>query len=195
MMAQDQGWNLPEVIKAFGLDITRDVILPQNFTASAGFPLEILNLIYNASDCIISTTVGEGWGLSWTEAMSTKTPIIFPQNTCLPEYITEETGYPYPSGGDEEHITILPHDNEIPRPTAHINKLVERLVQLYNNREEGKVRAENAYKMVHSTLLWDEFINPKWIELFDQIVATSGAAAEIPAASTGTQAVLKGDLL
>jgi glycosyltransferase involved in cell wall biosynthesis len=131
MMAQDQGWNLPEVIKAFDLDITKDVILPQNFTASTGFPLEILNLIYNSSDCVVSTTVGEGWGLSWTEAMATKTPVVYPINTCLGEYISEETGYTFPSGGDPDHVTILPHDNEVPRPTSHVNKLIDRLVELW----------------------------------------------------------------
>ena len=193
MMAQDQGWNLPEVIKAFDLDITKDVILPQNFTASTGFPLEVLNLIYNASECVISTTVGEGWGLSWTEAMATKTPVVYPTNTCLGDFITEETGYPFPSGGDLDHITILPHDNEVPRPTAHVGRLVERLVELYDDREEAKRRAEAAYEMVTTTLLWDEHINPRWVELFDEIsnvhLPTVG-----PSPDLSTQ-LLKGDLL
>ena len=194
MMAQDQGWNLPEVIKAFELDITKDVILPQNFTASTGFPLEILNLVYNASDVVISTTVGEGWGLSWTEAMATKTPIVFPQNTCLGEYITEETGYPYPSGGDPDHITVLPHDNEIPRPTSHIGKMVEQMVALYDDREEAAKRAQAAYDMVHSTLIWDEHINPKWVDLFDQIVKQKDQPTEEGTPDLAKQ-VLKGDLI
>lgn len=194
MMAQDQGWNLPEVIKAFGLDITKDVILPQNFTASTGFPLEILNLVYNASDCIISTTVGEGWGLSWTEAMATKTPVVYPVNTCLGEYITEATGYPYPSGGDPDHITVLPHDNEIPRPTAHIEKMIEQMIALHDDREEATRRAQAAYDMVHSTLVWDEHINPQWLKLFDEIVAAQGQFAPAEALDLA-KPVLKGDLL
>jgi glycosyltransferase involved in cell wall biosynthesis len=194
MMAQDQGWNLPEVIKASGLDVTKDVILPQNFTASTGFPLEVLNLVYNASDCIISTTVGEGWGLSWTEAMATKTPIVFPQNTCLGEYITEETGYPYPSGGDVDHITILPHDNEIPRPIAHVDKMVKQMIALYDNREEASRRAQNAYDMVHSNLVWTEHINPQWVELFDKIVEQKGMAP-VGVVPDSTKQLLKGDLI
>jgi len=194
MMAQDQGWNLPEVIKAFELDITKDVILPQNFTASTGFPLEILNLVYNASDCVISTTVGEGWGLSWTEAMATKTPIVFPQNTCLGEYITDETGYPYPSGGDADHITVLPHDNEVPRPTAHVDKMVKQMVALYDDREEAAKRAQAAYDMVHSTLVWDEHINPQWVKLFDHIVK-AGDQVETADKPDLAKQVLKGDLI
>lgn len=194
MMAQDQGWNLPEVITAFGLDITKDVILPQNFTASTGFPLEILNLIYNASDCIVSTTVGEGWGLSWTEAMAAKTPIVFPINTCLGEYITEETAFPYPSGGDVDHITVLPHDNEILRPTSHLSKMIEQLVILYDNREEGARRAQVAYDMIHNTLVWDEHINPQWLKLFD-IIAASKSQTPMDEKTDLSQQVLKGDLL
>lgn len=190
MMAKDQGWNLPEVLKGFGLDISKDVILPQKFSASSGFPLDIVNLIYNASDCIVSTTVGEGWGLSWTEAMATKTPVVFPQNTCLTQYITEETGWPYPSGGDMDHITVIPNDNEVPRPTSHISKMVEQLINLYDNREEGKKRAENAFNMVHSNLIWDTHINPQWVDLFDSIKTGPDAVSHDPAAT-----VLAGDLL
>ncbi len=194
MSAMDQGWNLPEVIKAFGLNITSDVILPQNFTPSIGFPLEIVNLLYNASDCVISTTVGEGWGLSWTEAMATKTPVIFPRNTCLGEYITEETGFPYESGGDPDHITVLPNDNEIPRPTAHISDMVEKMIQVHDDKEEAARRAENAYNMVINNLVWDKHINPQWVDLFDKIVESQGATSQAPASDL-SKPMLKGDLL
>jgi len=194
MAAQDQGWNLPEVLKMMELDISKDVILPQNFSPSTGFPLEILNLIYNASDCVMSTTVGEGWGLSWTEAMATKTPVVFPNNTCLGEYITEETGYPYPSGGDMEHTVVIPNDNEIPRPTAHISKLVERLLEVHDNREEAARRAQNAYDMVTSSLVWTENINPQWVKLFDEVVAQKGASFE-PQSPDLAKPILKGEVL
>ena len=80
--------------------------------------------------------------------MATKTPVIFPNNTCLGEYITEETGYPYPSGGDVDHTVVIPNDNEIPRPTSHISKLVERLVEVHADRDEAANRAQSAYNMV-----------------------------------------------
>lgn len=194
MAAVDQGWNLPEVVKAFELDIRSEVILPQGFTPSNGFPLEVLNLIYNASDCVVSTTVGEGWGLSWTEAMATKTPVVFPINTCLGEYITDETGYPYPSGGDPDHITVLPHDNEVPRPTAHVGKMVEQLISLHDDKEEAKRRADNAFKMVSSSLFWNEHINPRWVKLFDRIVKEQDRPTAANALDI-SKPVLKGEML
>ena len=193
MAPVDQGWNLPEVIKSFGLDIKKDVILPQNFTPSVGFPLEILNLIYNASDCIVSTTVGEGWGLSWTEAMATKTPVVYPINTCLGEYITNETGFPFKSGEDMDHLAVITNDNEVLRPTAHIYDLVKQLIYVYDNREEALRRAETAYKMVHNTLIWDKQINPRWVKLFDE-AESKVRELNILSSSAGTQ-TLKGDLL
>lgn len=194
MAAVDQGWNLPEVIKSLGLDITSEVILPQNFTPSNGFPLPVLNLIYNASDAIVSTTVGEGWGLSWTEAMAVKKPVIFPLNTCLGEYITDETGFPYASGGDPDHITVLPHDNEVPRPTAHLSEMVKRMIEVHDNREEAARRVENAYNMVMNNLVWEKQVNPQWVELFDKIVAESQGGAEVASADLANP-VLRGEVL
>ena len=194
MAAQDQGWNLPEVIQGFGLNVREDVILPQRFTPSNGFPLEVLNLLYNSSDCLISTTVGEGWGLSWTEAMACKTPVVYPLNTCLGEYITEETGFPFKSGGDMDHITVLPNDNEVPRPTAHIADAVKQLMMVCDNPLEAAKRAEAAYKMVHSTLIWNKQINPQWVNLFDEISA--GTAGPQPIADPDlAMPVLKGEML
>jgi glycosyltransferase involved in cell wall biosynthesis len=194
MAAQDQGWNLPEVIAGFGLNVREDVILPQRFTPSNGFPLEVLNLLYNSSDCLMSTTVGEGWGLSWTEAMACKTPVVYPLNTCLGEYITEETGFPFKSGGDMDHITVLPNDNEIPRPTAHISDAVKQLLLVHDNREEAAKRADAAYKMVHNNLIWNKQITPQWIKLFDEIGA--GTAGPRPIADLDLAVpVLKGEML
>lgn len=194
MAAQDQGWNLPEVITAFGLNVREDVILPQKFTPSNGFPLEVLNLLYNSSDCLVSTTVGEGWGLSWTEAMACKTPVIYPINTCLGEYITEETGFPYQSGGDMDHITVLPHDNEIPRPTAHIADMVKQMIMVHDNKEEAARRAQTAYDMVQNNLIWEKQINPQWVQLFDEISSVS-EPTQAKADPGLAQPILKGELL
>ena len=195
MAAQDQGWNLPEVIKAFGLDITKDVILPQNFSPSTGFPLPLLNMIYNACDAVISTCVGEGWGLSWTEAVAVRKPVIFPKNTCLTEWITEENGFPYPSGGDPDHITILPNDNEIPRPTAHVGKMVEQMILVHDNEKERESRAQAGYDMVTSQLIWNEHINPRWVELFDKIVSDSQGGVDLSSKVDLSKPVLRGEML
>jgi glycosyltransferase involved in cell wall biosynthesis len=59
MAMQDQGWNLPEVAKLMGFT-SRDIVFPQNFGPNQGYPREIVNMLYNCSDVIVSTTLGEG---------------------------------------------------------------------------------------------------------------------------------------
>ncbi|GAG81785.1 unnamed protein product, partial [marine sediment metagenome] len=113
---------------------------------------------------------------------------------CLGEYITEETGFPYPSGGDIDHITVLPHDNEVPRPTSHLQKMVEQLILLYDNREEGKKRAESAFKMVSNNLFWKDHVNPRWIDIFDKIVKESRIAT-VESSVDASTSVFKGEMV
>ena len=60
------------------------MIAPKSFYETKfGCDVETLNKIYNASDVFITTTLGEGWGLSITEAMSVRLPVICPYHTSL----------------------------------------------------------------------------------------------------------------
>jgi len=61
------------------------VWLPDGFNENKGFEISTLNEIYNTFDCYITTTTAEGWGLTVTEAMATKTPVICPIHTSLKE--------------------------------------------------------------------------------------------------------------
>jgi glycosyltransferase involved in cell wall biosynthesis len=168
MAIKDQGWDLAEVCKSFDLDISKDVIFPKNFGPNQGYPRHVLNMIYNCSDVVISTTLGEGFGLAWMEAMATRTPIVMPANTMLPEFITEETGWLCDSGSGPSLWTVIQFDNEVPRPMVDVNSLVETLVEIHSNPEEAKRRAENAYKWVNSSMGWQRNISPMWVKLFDR---------------------------
>jgi len=167
MAMKDQGWDLPEICKLSGLDISKDVIFPQNFGPNQGYPRQVVNAIYNASDVIVSTTLGEGFGFSWIEAMAAKVPILMPDNTALSEFISSDMGYLMESGDDASHWTVIPHDNEVTRPLVNVVDMVENLIHIYNNREEAKEKAENAYRWVVSEMDWQRSICNKWVELFD----------------------------
>ena len=60
---EDAHGTLTEFARNFGLEQGRDWTIPSNFNENIGFPVSALNLIYNASDVVISTSHGEGWGL------------------------------------------------------------------------------------------------------------------------------------
>lgn len=168
MAMKDQGWNLPEVCKMHGLNINSEIIFPENFGPNQGYPRNAVNMIYNASDCIVSTCVGEGFGFSWIEAMAAKTPIIMPNNTALAEFITEDRGYLVKSGSNPSLFTILPHDNEIPRPLVDVEDMVKTMLHVYNHYDEAQKKANNAYNWVCTQLEWQSCVVPQWVDLFDE---------------------------
>lgn len=171
MAQQDQGWDLPEVCKAYGLNNTDDVIFPQNFGPNQGYPRQIVNMLYNCVDVVISTTLGEGWGLSWSEAMAAKTPIIMPRNTALVEAISEDKGYLVNSGTNPGLFTVLPHDNEVIRPLVDVDDMVEKMLEIYDDYDAAKAKAQAAYDWITTKLAWGANgpIVDRWIKVFDKM--------------------------
>lgn len=167
MAVKDQGWELDRIVANYGLRINSDVIFPQNFGPNQGFPRHVVNMIYNASDCVVSTTLGEGFGLSWIEAMATKTPIIMPDNTAMTEFITPDRGYLVKSGNTNNLYTICRNDNDVVRPLTDIDDLVDKMRTVYWNRQEAKAKAEKAYSWVTTQMDWQSCVVPKWVNLFD----------------------------
>lgn len=105
---------------------------------------------------------------SWIEAMAAKTPVLMPDNTALSEFITEDRGYLIKSGGDPSLYTVLGHDNEVIRPLVDVNDMAAKMVHIYNNYEEAKEKAENAYRWVNMNMDWQRSIAPQWVAVFDK---------------------------
>ena len=168
MAKQDQGWNLPEVCAVEGLSTTTDVIFPENFGPNQGYPMELVNTLYNCSDVVVSTTIGEGFGLSWPEAMATKTPVLMPNNTAMAEFITEDMGYLIDSGTSDSLWSVLPNDNEVQRPLVDVDDMVDKLFYIYNNREEAAKKADKAYDWIINEMDWQGPIAKMWVDVFDR---------------------------
>lgn len=166
--AVDQGWDLVGVIEALGLKVNKDVVFPYNFNVNKGFPVEVLNLIYNASDVVASSTLGEGWGLAQVEAMAARTPVISPDNTACTEILGDDRGLLVPSGDDIEHFAVLPHDNEVVRPLVNVGELAKAFSRMYNDDVLRLRLTDNAYSWVTGNLIWDKHIVPKWMDIIDR---------------------------
>jgi len=168
---EEQGGNLLGIADHFNLEFEKDWIAPTNHQPGKGFSTEIVNLIYNMSDVIISTSTGEGFGLSIVEAMACKKPIIAPNHTSITELIgsKNERGILVPAGvGYGDHVFFGAVDNHLMRPTVDVNAMADALYQVYdrNNKNVVDKRVELAYTWVkeHS---WDEKGN-EWKALFDK---------------------------
>ena len=138
MQESDFGGSVLEMARAIGVSPETDFTIPnpQQFGAHSGFPIEFLNQIYNVSDCYLTTTHGEGWGLSITEAMSTKLPVVGPRNTSLPEILGDgERGWLVDSGAQPTEWIIKENDNERMRPLMNVSQAADAIIEIMENKD------------------------------------------------------------
>lgn len=170
MSHNDVGGNLLVMADNWGLRHGVDFLFPnpQAFTVDKGFPVEVMNSIYNVSDCVLTTTLGEGWGLSITEAMATKRPIVAPNNTSVAEILAGNRGKLVLSGGKSLWIT-KESDNERIRPLMDVDEAATAIEGIMNKTDLPDVEA--AYTWVNQ-YTW-EAISKKWVDLIEKAVQDS----------------------
>jgi glycosyltransferase involved in cell wall biosynthesis len=117
--------------KAADLNLLRNVIFADplfgdNFS-KYNCSKELLAKIYSASDLVITTSHGEGWGLTTTEAAACGTPVAVPKHTSFEEIFSDET------------CTFLPTKNSV----------------LYENKYWPYVDAELAAHVIYNTTTTD----------------------------------------
>jgi len=135
-------------------------LLPKRFEES-GADVPTVNKIYNASDVVISTSLGEGWGLIFSEAVACKVPIIAPYNTSYIEM----------SGRYGERAYMI--DSEYPccvsniiRTQCDIYDVADKIWEAV--KEKG---SENQKKKIDAAYEWSQSLDWKivckqWIENF-----------------------------
>lgn len=178
MQYEDSGGNIFTIANQLGLGKEYEFFLPSPkiFNANQGMPIEEVNRIYNAADAVLSTTLGEGWGLSATEAMATKTPLIIPDNTSFTEMGADNRAMLVPSGNDPSLWIVKEQDNDRVRPIMDVKAAADRIEALMDQKDSNDVEA--AYKWVRS-LDWSE-ICKIWIALVE-LAAVEAAKANVEA--------------
>jgi glycosyltransferase involved in cell wall biosynthesis len=149
------GWHLRTILAQTPLVEGRDFMFPPDEELNKGTPVQRMNLIYNSFDCFLTTATGEGWGLTVTEAMACKIPVIAPKHTSINE-INEnsknglfmlETLYPVVSPVDN----IIRFQTDIYEAAEMINTVRE---LRYDENIEYKNKVSRAYEYV-KCLEWD----------------------------------------
>ena len=80
---RDAGWDLSELAKK--LDVADRVFIAVDDMVDLP-PESMMPLVYSALDVQVTTTLGEGWGLTQLEGMSCGTPQIVPDWSALGEW-------------------------------------------------------------------------------------------------------------
>lgn len=140
-----------------GLVVGKDVLLPleEKYVNNQYQPKEI-NEVYNCFDAFVTTTMAEGWGLTITEAMSVKLPIICPLHTSINE-ITDNGKIVYAIDDLWEHFQI--EDAENVRFKSNPNQVAEKMLQVYEDVNSGIFRPNYDEKM--NEYEWDK-IADQW---------------------------------
>lgn len=97
---QDEGWNIDQLIDAFGIR-NRFIITAPNITPAHGLPIDLMPWVYAPADVGLTCTMGGGWELTVHERMAMKIPMIVPRFSALGEWAnggvhyTEISNIPY----------------------------------------------------------------------------------------------------
>lgn len=81
----DIGWDLIQLAKYFGMN-KQMIVTSLRHDASSGVAEEKLSYVYSAADVQVSTTQGEGWGLTTHEGMACGAPQLLPDWSALGEW-------------------------------------------------------------------------------------------------------------
>lgn len=82
---QDVGWDIVGMAEYYGIQ-DRLILTSLELTASTGLVVDKLRYVYSSFDIQISTTMGEGWGLTTMEGMACGVPQIVPEWSALAEW-------------------------------------------------------------------------------------------------------------
>jgi len=159
------GWDLRGVfLQIPELQEERDYkLLPKEYEY-AMVSTDVVNKIYNASDVYLTTTLGEGWGLGFSEAAATKTPIIAPYTTSFKEMSgygkwanTLETIYPYCNSLDN----VVREQTDIFEVADNILSVAKEVLI-----DHSKEKVDKAYNWIN-TLGWNE-VCKLWVKYFKE---------------------------
>ena len=164
------GWDIRAIMLQTGLKEDIDYkLLPKELEDTMA-ETDYVNKIYNASDVYITTTLGEGWGLTLSEAASCKIPIIAPYTTSF----IEMSGYGKNAYMLENLFPICQTMDNVIREQTDIYEISDTLLHVANviyGKDEGLNLKEEMNKKIENSFNWVKSLEWKnvckqWIEYF-----------------------------
>lgn len=129
-----------------------------------------LNALYNCADIYLTTSLGEGWGLGITEALSAGLAVAIPEHTACKEIADKVESMGMLDRvirlALEQGTVCLNMDNSRLRQRVEINYSASRILRFVHSGKLKPVR-EGLNERAHSWLSWDQIAN-KWLTLFQE---------------------------
>lgn len=154
----DSGFDIIKLARRYGVE--ERLIISNLVQGIQTIPDEKMNVMYNATDVGINTSMGEGWGLTNTEHAVTRTAQIVPNHSACAE-IFHDCGLlidaPIPYTYD--------HTQTVGRLVSP-GSLADHLQNLYDNPDLRNELAEKAYtKFTGESYKWENIAN-SWDVIF-----------------------------
>lgn len=148
---------------AFRLGIDNRLIITNTGRVIQSVSDEKLNLIYNATDAGVNTSIGEGWGLTAHEHAATGAPQIVPDHSACKE-LFEDCGSLIP-------IYYRMRNNDTLTQSSYVRPedVAEQMQQLYTNPELFERNSTKCYnKFTSEEYQWPYIVENYWVPLFDE---------------------------
>jgi glycosyltransferase involved in cell wall biosynthesis len=131
-------------------DLHKRFFLPANMNSFQGWPESDLAALYNAADIFVSTSGGEGFGLTLAESLACGVPVIAQNCSAIPETVG-------PGG-----VLVEPLDREVTVPSgeelklADISAFTQAIERLYKSAGARRSLGQAGREHVVAAFNWDE---------------------------------------
>lgn len=135
-------------------------------------PLEELIGLYRASHAFLLPSMGEGWGLTLTEAQATGLPCIYTPWSGPADFMREDFAYPLRFKMSPMQATaIQPDGTQKPYhrgmvAKADIRHIVRRMEQIYHDYPEALRRGKRGAEYIAKNFTWDK-AGERFMEILD----------------------------
>ena len=117
------------------LGLENAVVVPEQFQYIAGYPPEFLVDVYNASDVLMSATMGEGFGIPIIEAQACGTPVIAGGWTAMEELVF--SGWKL-----DRHTEAIPYITQLAATqyVPSVDAILDKLEKAYDMATEDRMK-------------------------------------------------------
>jgi glycosyltransferase involved in cell wall biosynthesis len=156
----DMGWNVSQLAKYFGINKQLIITTPK-MSLQACIKEHELRLVYGMADVNLSTTLGEGWGLTTHESMACGIPQIVPRYSALGEWPDGAVRYVECTSFQATHNAV----NTI-GGVADMAQTVEALTDLYRNADlRTKLGSAALARATEERFKWDKIAAQFYVAL------------------------------
>jgi glycosyltransferase involved in cell wall biosynthesis len=175
----NHGYDLLEHARRLG--IADRVHFPEDNPLMAALPDGEMARVYQASDCAVTASLGEGFGLPVLEAMACGLPAIAPANSSHTELVGADRGWLadcVPADAFMDYPVYTPYGSRFPVPDAR--SLLARMREAY---DDAPARVERGERAREFALGYDwSRVMPRWLGLLEEVEQEVRLFADLKAA-------------